>query len=75
MHLLTMRLYQMSCNGMEISESKRYIDYKVYDVMKIKNKYGFRIKLILYNNEEIDILDNYIEELCVQVSVKLKQAK
>ena len=50
---------------MEISESKRYIDYKVYDVMKIKNKYGFRIKLILYNNEEIDILDNYIEELCV----------
>lgn len=65
MHLLTMRLYQMRCNGMEISGAKRYIDYKVYDVMKIKNKYGFRIKLIFDNNEEIDILDNYIEELCV----------
>lgn len=38
---------------MEISGAKRYIDYKVYDVMKIKNKYGFRIKLIFDNNEEI----------------------
>ena len=25
---------------------KRYVDFKVYSVTKIKNKYGFRIKLI-----------------------------
>ena len=38
---------------MEFNQMKQYIDYKVYDVMKIKNKYGFRIKLIYENNQEV----------------------
>ena len=30
----------------------RYIDYKIYNVTKIKNKYGFRILLTLDDNTE-----------------------
>ena len=35
---------------MKVIENKRYIDFKVYDVTKIKSKYGFRIKLIFNDN-------------------------
>ena len=36
----------------------RYIDYKIYNVTKIKNKYGFRIVLILDDNtKQFNILD------------------
>lgn len=38
---------------MEFNQMKQYIDYKVYDVMKIKKKYGFRIKLIYENDKEV----------------------
>lgn len=36
---------------MEIDKIKpiRYIDYKIYNVTKVKNKYGFRIELLLEN--------------------------
>lgn len=38
---------------MEIVNNKRYIDYKVYEVTPIKNKYGFRVKLIFDDNTEL----------------------
>ena len=38
---------------MEIVNSKRYIDYKVYEVTPIKNKYGFRVKLIFDDSTEL----------------------
>lgn len=38
---------------MEIVNNKRYIDYKVYEVTQIKNKYGFRVKLIFDDNTEL----------------------
>ena len=34
---------------------KTYIDYTIYSVIKLKNKYGFRIKL-LFNDETEDII-------------------
>lgn len=39
---------------MDINKIKpiKYIDYKIYNVTKIKNKYGFRVKLILEDNTE-----------------------
>lgn len=37
---------------MQLMEVHRYIDYKVYNVTKIKNKYGFRIKLIYSDGSE-----------------------
>ena len=37
---------------MEINNS-RYIDFKVYEVTKIKDKYGFRVKLIYEDGSEI----------------------
>ena len=33
--------------------NSRYIDFKVYEVTKIKNKYGFRIKLIFSDGTEM----------------------
>ena len=33
--------------------NSRYIDFKVYEVTKIKNKYGFRIKLIFFDGTEM----------------------
>lgn len=38
---------------MEIVNNKRYIDYKVYEVTPIKNKYGFRVKLIFDDSTEL----------------------
>lgn len=38
---------------MEIVNNKRYTDYKVYEVTSIKNKYGFRVKLIFDDNSEL----------------------
>lgn len=37
---------------MDINNS-RYIDFKVYEVTKIKDKYGFRVKLLFYDGSEI----------------------
>ena len=37
---------------MDINNS-RYIDFKVYEVTKIKDKYGFRVKLIFDDGSEI----------------------
>ena len=33
---------------MQLVDVNRYVDYKVYNVTKIKNKYGFRVKLIYF---------------------------
>ena len=38
---------------MQLDEIQRYVDYNVYNVTKIKNKYGFRIKLIYSDGREI----------------------
>ena len=37
---------------MQLMEVHRYIDYKVYNVTRIKNKYGFRIKLVYSDGSE-----------------------
>lgn len=37
---------------MQLMEVRRYIDYKVYNVTRIKNKYGFRIKLVYSDGSE-----------------------
>ena len=34
---------------MKIDLSKTYVDYKVYSVIRLKNRYGFKVKLI-YND-------------------------
>ena len=33
--------------------NRTYVDYVVYSVTTIKGKYGFRVKLIFSNNDEI----------------------
>ena len=38
--------------------NSRYIDFKVYEVTKIKNKYGFRIKLIFSDGTEMIPVSN-----------------
>ena len=37
---------------MQLVDVNRYVDYKVYNVTKIKNKYGFRVKLIYSDGTE-----------------------
>ena len=37
---------------MQLVDVNRYVDYKVYSVTKIKNKYGFRVKLIYFDGTE-----------------------
>ena len=32
--------------------AKTYIDYKLYNVIKLKDKYGFRLKLFFNDNSE-----------------------
>lgn len=34
-------------------ERKDYSDYKISDIMKIKNSYGFRVTLIFYDGSEV----------------------
>mgnify|MGYP000032490623 FL=1 len=38
--------------NMQMMEPIRYVDYRIYNVTKIKNKYGFRVVLILEDETE-----------------------
>ena len=50
----------------------KYIDYKIYNVTKIKNKYGFRVVLILEDNSEITTQHSGFEKSNIAEKEKCK---